>query len=310
VKPALKWGLRLFFGALVLVLLLSRREVFAQLLQTLSGVPLWVLLTSVLFYLLGQALCAWKWQLLLQKRGAQVSFLDCATVYLAGMFGNLWLPTNIGGDALRATLLNRKLQNNPTIKQSDVGLSDVAASIVVDRLTGFAALLAIGIVAILVHGSINGQGVQIVVGASVMFAVLIGGWLLLSKIKHRKIESLKTALDFYLKPENRSVMLIAMALSFAFQISQVFLNIGLARASNLPVPDAVFWWLGPLLSLSGLVPVGIGGLGVREAAAVGLLGGSVASGKVVAWSLLWQTTVWLSSLLGVFFLRANKPPKE
>jgi uncharacterized membrane protein YbhN (UPF0104 family) len=306
VKPALKWGLRLFFGALVLALLLSRREVFAQLLQTLGEVPIWVLFTSVLFYLLGQALCAWKWQLLLKKRGAQVSFLDCATVYLAGMFGNLWLPTNIGGDALRATLLNRKLKESHLSSQIEVGLSDVAASIVVDRLTGFAALLIIGIIAILIHGSVNGQGIQIVAGALLMFAILIGGWLLISKIKHRKIESLKNALDFYLKPQNRNVMSIAMLLSFAFQISQVLLNIGLAHASNLSVPDSVFWWLGPLLSLSGLVPVGIGGLGVREAAAVGLLGGLVSSGKIVAWSLLWQATVWLSSLPGVFFLRPNK----
>ena len=100
-------------------------------------VPLSVcfLLLSVVFYWLGQALCAWKWQRLVLARGTRVSLFDCCRFYAAGMFGNLWLPTNVGGDALRTTLLARTAP--------ELGLSGAAASVLVERLTGFAALLAL-----------------------------------------------------------------------------------------------------------------------------------------------------------------------
>jgi hypothetical protein len=57
-----------------------------------------------------------------------------------------------------------------------------------------------------------------------------------------------------------------LLISLAFQASQIGLGIGLGRAVGLDLPTATFVWLVPLLALASLVPVGIGGLGVRVAA--------------------------------------------
>jgi uncharacterized membrane protein YbhN (UPF0104 family) len=65
-----------------------------------------------------------------------------------------------------------------------------------------------------------------------------------------------------------------MLLSLVFQASQIVLNIFLARAVGLNVPPLVMWWLVPVLARASLVPLGIGGLGVREVAALKLLGSS------------------------------------
>ena len=290
-----KWITRIVIGVAIVALLLGRRDAAAQVAHTLRAVPLWVVIGAVAFYWAGQILSAWKWQILLRARGADVSLLTCCRLYAAGMFGNLWLPTNVGGDALRATLLAQRAPK--------LGRADALASIAVERLTGFAALLIIAASALLARGA-GAKGLQTLLLACAFFAVVGAlSWFLL-RLKHPKIARLRAALAFYARPQHRGAMLRAFALSFAFQISQVLLNIGLAWASGLDLPARIFWWLGPLLSLSGLIPAGIGGLGVREGAAVALLQGwPVGVGQIVGWSLLWQATVWLASLPGVLFLR-------
>ena len=290
-----KWALRVAIGVAIVALLLSRRDTATQVAQTLRSVPIWVILGAVIFYWAGQILSAWKWQILLRARGAQVSLATCCRIYLAGMFGNLWLPTNVGGDALRATLL--------AARAPQLGRADALASIAVERLTGFAALLIIAASALLMRGA-NAQGWKTLALSIAFFAVLgFISWAIF-RLKNPKIARLRAALTFYTRPQYRGVLGRAMALSFAFQVSQVLLNIGLAWASGLGLPAHIFWWLGPLLSLSGLIPAGIGGLGVREAAAVALLQSwPINVGQIVGWSLLWQATVWLASLPGILFLR-------
>ncbi len=296
-----KWMIRAVLGALILAIILLQRDTARHIAATLKQVSPLVLVASVAFCWLGQALCAWKWQLLLRARGVEVPLWTCCRLYLAGMFGNLWLPTNIGGDALRASLLNRA---------ADVSLSDAAASVVVERLTGFAALLFLAGLGLMFRGT-AGSATAILGGAVLLLTVFAIAWKLAGRLSGGgkwagRFAALRQSLDFYAQPQHRGALWNALGLSLLFQASQVVLNIALARATHLNVPSAVFWWLTPLLALSGLIPVGIGGLGVREATALGLLQSyfpTLLQGQIVAWSLLFQTTIWLSSLLGALFLR-------
>ena len=296
-SSAIKWLLRLAIGAAMVALLISRREVAATVWATLRGVSPLVMLGAVAFYWAGQILSAWKWQLLLRARGAPVSLGNCCRIYAAGMFGNLWLPTNVGGDALRAALLAKVAP--------EVGKAGALASILVERLTGFAALLALAAGALAWSGASRQNWVTLGIALLFFAALALGAWIL-GRLKHPKIAAVRAALAFYAHPQQRGVLWRALALSLVFQASQVLLNIGLARATDLELPARVFWWLGPLLSLSGLVPAGLGGLGVREAAALALLRGwEVSSGQIVGWSLLWQATVWLASLPGALWVRSK-----
>ncbi|RYX83203.1 flippase-like domain-containing protein [bacterium] len=293
-KAVLKWSLRLLSGVFVVALLLLQRGTVERLLQTLSNTPFWVFGAAVAFYLLGQALCAWKWQLLLRARGFNFSLWRCCSIYLSGMFANLWLPTNIGGDALRVSQLAR---------DSQIGTSDAFASVLIDRLTGFAALILLAFVGLLSSGAARGQWPLVAISL-VLLCVVTGALFLLPRVKHPKVKRVGEAITAYAK--HRTDLAIALLLSLIFQVSQVALNFGLARALGLPVSPLEMGWIGPLLSLSGLLPLGIGGLGTREVAAVALLGRfGVERGEAVAWSLLWQATVWGASLPGLFFLKGG-----
>ena len=79
-----KWALRVAIGVAIVALLLSRRDAATQVAQTLRAVPLWVIAGAVALYWAGQILSAWKWQLLLRARGADVSLGACCQLYAAG----------------------------------------------------------------------------------------------------------------------------------------------------------------------------------------------------------------------------------
>lgn len=291
-----KWLFRVVSGVVLLGLLLWQRQTAFQLWQTLQTVPFWVVLASVAFYLVGQGLCAWKWAILLQARGFPTPVSVCARIYLAGMFANLFLPSNIGGDALRAALLHQTRK---------IAVSDALASIVVERLTGFAALLVLAIAGLVARGSDENGAWRLVWGALGALVLVAFVAFLAFQIRHPRIQNLRAALAFYAQKSRRGALIWAIVLSLVFQASQVILNWGLARAVGLNVASLDFWWLGPLLSLSGLLPVGIGGLGVREVAAVAFLP-DFGRAIVVAWSLLWQATVAFSSLPGALWVRKAK----
>jgi uncharacterized protein (TIRG00374 family) len=275
--------------------------------RVLQAVPWPVLAGSVAFYWAGQVLSAAKWQLLLRSRGTRISLRECCRLYLTGMFWNLWVPTNIGGDAVRAY----------AVAPHCGGLSLAASSVLIERLTGLLALLVIGAIGLAIDSAHDGgtPGLNLIVmtagvlllGTAALMAVRVTAFRLKARFpQHSLVEKwagLHRALDSYADPDHRPALAIALILSLVFQASQVLLNIGLAAAVGLDLPFVTFWWLVPLLALASLLPIGIGGLGVREAAAVTLLGGfGVSGGTVVAWSLLWQATVWLASLPGALSL--------
>jgi uncharacterized membrane protein YbhN (UPF0104 family) len=219
-----------------------------------------------------------------------------------GMFWNLWMPTNIGGDAVRVW----------AVRPYCPGLAVAASSVLVERLTGFFALMLLGAGGLgwsILHRTAQRDALQTLGVAFVFFAIGIAGTMALKRtsFKHtgflskiqKKLTSLSEATLFYIAPGQRRVLASVLLLSLLFQASQIVLNIALAAVVGLSIPSVTFWWLVPILSLASLLPIGIGGLGVREAAAAALLGPAAPMETIVVWSLLWQATIWLASLPGV-----------
>jgi uncharacterized protein (TIRG00374 family) len=316
------WFLRFGLGIIVILVLLWWQG--AAIRSTFASVPMWTILAAVIFYWVLQLICAWKWQLLLNSALREIgsndiliSLFACAKFYLVGMFWNLWMPSSIGGDAARAYLAGKKCGH----------LSLAASAVFMDRLSGLVALLFIGITAIFVE-RINGINQEkIALGQSahlfwiaglllvILTILLIAGRLFSARLATSentfiariasKLDSLHRSLDLYRQPGTRGVLLFAFVLSLLFQIGLIGLNIGLAFAVHLPLPWLIYWWLVPAMSLASLLPVGIGGLGVREAAAIALVGTLVVSSggqvaNLVVWSLLWQATLWLAGLPGAW----------
>lgn len=319
-KGKLKWFLRLLLGIVVVgVLLRWQGDNAGNALRNASPLALAI---SVLGYLATQFVSALRWRLLLNAAAREhttrplspLGIGESYRLYLIGMFCNLWLPTAIGGDAVRAGLATKHSGN----------LALAATSIFVERLTGLMALLTIGMVGFIAYfgtGANTGQSGQsqavLLAGLAVMVltGIVVFIWLLrkfASFISKRESQSKLTekfisvhqAFDIYFTPATRPALLGAIALSLFFQSCQIALNIYLARSVGLDLPVGVFLWLIPCLGIASMLPVGVGGLGVREAGAVAFLNGALPAGAmpepgtIIAWSLLWQATLWISGLPG------------
>ncbi len=305
-SPAARWIIRLILGLGVVVFLLARAKP-EHFLGAISNISPLVPVASVMFYWLSQCLSITKWRMLLQARGADFSYLECARLYLLGMFCSLFLPTTIGGDGVRALITGPRCG----------GTAAAASAILVERLTGLTALLTIGAVGIALWGTNSSSlGTTVLLRIFGVLALVALAFIVLRFTAYRlenivtgrtkKIASkwagLHREIDFYAQRERWATLLMAFCISFIFQAAQVAINIFLARAAGLQTPITTFLWLVPMLSLTSMIPIGISGLGVREAAAVAALGNQAPQSTILAWSLLLQATVWLASLPGSLFL--------
>jgi glycosyltransferase 2 family protein len=97
-----------------------------------------VALSAVLF-LLDRASMSYKWNVLLKVRGAGLSHISAFRVYLASGFIGYILPSSLGSDIYRAARLSVDGRR----------VSNVSATIVVERVLGMLAILSLSCAALL-----------------------------------------------------------------------------------------------------------------------------------------------------------------
>ena len=270
----------------------------------LARVKLEPVVVGVLLYMAGQAVSSWKWQILLQPVRLDVPFLKVLAFYFTGMFFNLFLPTIVGGDAVKAVLLARETG----------APARATMSVFMERNVGLCALLvvAIGAAELAPPVELFGMSLRVLTwllaaGYGAANAVLLSPLVYrivdrlvaatpLAGVRHRA-DSLYQAIVPYKNARGR--ILAAVGLSFIFQgvvIAVVFLN---ARALALDIPVAAVAVFVPLISLAGMVPVSVNGLGVREALYILLFGRlGVPVETAVSLALLYLAVTFLASLPG------------
>ncbi|MGH7476593.1 MAG: lysylphosphatidylglycerol synthase domain-containing protein, partial [Longimicrobiales bacterium] len=96
-----------------------------------------------------------------------------------------------------------------------------------------------------------------------------------------------------------ATLVLAFALSFGIQSGFVLLNVVIGRSLGITAPVAAWFMAWPLAKLVGLLPISLGGLGVRDAAfATLLLPFGVAASQGVVASLVWDSVLIVGGLLG------------
>src|SRR5215211_3290538 len=121
-----------------LLFFLLRQIDLARLIAIWGGLRQPFLLLALVLQLGGVLISALKWWLLLRASGQPAPYFWAIRIYLIGQFFSNFLPTQIGGDAVRVYYLTRRI-GRPAI---------AIASVFVERITGFLALTLIGTVAL------------------------------------------------------------------------------------------------------------------------------------------------------------------
>ncbi len=294
-----RWGVRAAGSLIVLGLLFwfLPRDAIAD---GFMRVPATLFPVVVTFFLLGHAVTAAKWWLLIDRG---IPFTVALQAHFAGLAANLCLPGAAGGDAVRAGFAQLHMRDG----------AKVAAGAVADRLIdtlGLACLSLIGLAMLNGRGGGAGQAalativVLIAIGVAV-FAfpqVISRVWTVFPKLPARGL-ALRMAGAFSSLARRPGLLVATLLISMAVQALFIWLAIQLAEAVGVEVPLGAWVFAWPLAKIIAVLPISLGGLGVREASLAALMipfGADAA--QVVASGLVWQAVLYVSGAIGAVVL--------
>jgi len=252
-----------------------------------------------------------KWNLLIWARGIKVSFTNLFFINFIGAFWGLFLPSSLGTDVVRGYYL---VKSN---SEKSVSIS----SVFVDRILGIFSLMLLGIIAVFLAGDLVSKiNIKFYVLFTFIAVVIVFYFFqkektaylinkLISKLKLKKISEVITNLHLSVLEYKKypKTLILSFIISVAVQITRVLTYYFIALSFNIHIPIFYFLLFIPIIMLVIMIPISIGGLGVREGTFIAffaLVGITMNDSVVVAFTNSFINTL-ISALGGLIFLFYN-----
>jgi len=300
--------LKLLFTILLLVLVFQSIDI-AGIRDDLKTISWRSLVLLLLVCWAGQLLCAERWRAFAASLNMPGSYRGFVQMYFAGMFCNIGLPSLIGGDAVKAYIVSRK-----TGQPVHLGL----ASVLQDRAAGLVTLLLYGSIAVALH-PFSWKGLPLWtaylacwIGVAAACALVFRG----GRLYARHLvdggttlwqRALHTLAEFHQALGNSRLgagpILRIAGISFLNSALVLWIFQQVTAAAGNAVPIVPFSALYPLVTLATMLPVTLGGIGLREwiyVEALSLAGVPRSQGLCI--SLATSALLLLCNLAGAFFL--------
>lgn len=283
--------------SLVLIIVILNQVGLRETWNSLSGANWGIIAVAFALFVLTLPLRALRWQALLDGLQIHVPLPRLTVLYFVGTFFNIFLPTGVGGDVVRAVELTQNSQRGP----------EAVGTVFVDRLTGLLVLFVIALVAL--PFSFHLLETEVIIAIVVMALTgVIGGWLLLQADLLGRMGRWLTFLPAQDKLEKlyravggcgRRALLGALLISVLFNLMNILVNYLVALSLGVHLSLWYFFAFVPLISFSLTLPISLGGLGVREGTYVLLFGqAGVPPEKALALSLAYYAITVVTGLLG------------
>lgn len=252
----------------LLVFLLFRMDL-AEFGKVLVSANLVLVLIAGLFYFGTVFLSVGRWKAILENFDIHTPLVPLSKITLIGYFFNLFLPSAIGGDFVRAYYL---------AKRESRGMSTTVTTTLLDRTAGLSALLLIGLISVSIY-PISIQGFSLT-GLFLLVATgfVLGITAIFHSGAHRRFNALLKRLHldrFEEKLElvyqglaqlrrNRFAILLVILLSLGVQLLVVIAMWFAALSIGISVSFNLFLIFIPIVNLATAIPLTINGVGVRE----------------------------------------------
>jgi len=282
-------------GILVIVL----TQDMGQVAQLIRGLDWWAFLGALSLLLLGALVRAYRWGCLVWALGIKASWLRLTGLYFVGAFYNLFLPTGMGGDAIKMYELSR----------DDGRAASAISSVLVDRFLGLFVLLAMALLALVASSELARPDVRIVIAVAFL-GCLIGLGLLYQRTwieawgRRLRLDRLLGRVKI-LREIYGSFHLYGGVALWRATLASIVWNVilitsyrllGLAVGIDLSLGAYVL--LVPVISSLLLIP-SLGGLGIREGATVLLFSrAGVAESQALALAVAHDATLIVTALIG------------
>lgn len=284
----------------------------------IKGINILYFIVVIFITIVKIGVSAKKWQMLLKAKGEIKNFLHVWRIYYIGNFFNLFLPTNVGGDIVKAHKMSKVSENS----------IEAYSSVFMERFTGVIAVFALSIVATTLYFSELPYEILIIIYLIFLPLIILS---LIMIWRDSFVQSFRGLINILFKSFNpfsikekliklyRSVNLYtrkkktlgyALLISLFFHTMLILTNYILALSIGMNIPIHYFFIFIPITSILLFLPISIRGFGVREVMYVYFftqVGATTA--QSVSLSFLIQLLGIISSLIGGFvylFSQAKK----
>lgn len=283
---------------LAIAVIVDIDRIIAQLAQTQPG---WIL-AALIVVQLQVLLSAVRWHKTAARLGQSMHFKHAVFEYYLATFANLTLPGGVTGDAAR---VYRNRHTN--------GLGVAAHGVVLERLAGQLALLVVTLIGwllwpILMQASVPEFGLQVLTLTLLTIAIVV----VLAYIVVKFAPDWITRFVVSFGPSVYSVWcvdrqwIVQSLLSVSIVATYLLVFFLCSHAIREPLPVTAVITIVPMVLLSMLIPLSIGGWGIREAAAATLwpLAG-LSSEAGVATSVVYALVSLIGCLPGLLWMLAR-----
>jgi len=264
--------------------------------NNLKNLPVWLWPVCLVLVISGMVFNGLRWYVLLRAQSVHLPLLEALKITFAGAFSSNFLPSTIGGDAVRMVSLYRFTTNKTLI----------VASVVVDRAMNVLAMASVIPFAIVTFGNpllyLKGSPAP---KASIALSPLASRiYTFTIRIKNRLIQTFSIWL-------HQPMTLVAAYIISWLSVLVIFLEIWLL-AKFLGIPVALYQVLGVTITtyVVSILPISVNGYGLREIAMTTLymhLGASLEQASTLA--LVSRFFMVLQTLPGALFLAQVLPVK-
>jgi uncharacterized protein (TIRG00374 family) len=282
--------------SLILLIFLFKQVDSASLLEIIKKADKTLLYLSFLITFFGYFFCFLRWKMLLEAAGIKLPQKRLVSAFSAGIFFNMFLPSTVGGDFVRSADIGYHSKKTST----------VVATVLLDRISGFAGMITVALAALVLgYGIIKDLRIVFVIGilAVLLFLIImlifndsVCGFLNKFSSSGRRgkiISGMQSVLvQMHGFKDHKSVVVKNLLLSVAIQSIGPLTAYMIAVSFHLEANILYFFLFVPIISAVTILPVSIGGLGVRDYMTV-LLFARIGISKHFAFAF---------SLLGFFFM--------
>lgn len=262
---------------------------------------------------------ALRWGIFLKEKRVHVPQTKLLLLYFIGMFFNTFLPTIFAGDAVRTYYIYKEY-HSPEIP---------ATSVIMERFCGLLTLFLIGLFSSLYWLLKFSPSSFVKTSFAISLVAVCAMTLLISPSFHRRISTLLQKVNlkavwagseriynsFQGYTKNRKALSAGIVLSFLTSATTIIIAYCLSLSLSWQVPLHVFFFTLPIITITTMIPVSFGGVGVRETAFFLVFSQfGVAGPSAIALALLWYSINLISGSLGglcyAFYRQVPRKPRH
>lgn len=278
-----------------------------ELLTILKEVNIFYILLATIFFIASKVVSAYRLNTYFKNIGLKLSNRLNLKLYSLGMFYNLFLPGGIGGDGYKVYWLNKKYGTK---------VKPLIGATLLDRISGMVALMFLGFIMFVfisnpIASDNYGLSEQIEAVVSVIslvieflypykYFVLLG--IPLTYIAYYL--GVKKAYPVFLKTFTKTTLQ-----SMGVQLLQIVSIYFIIRALGQEV-TAEYYFLFLVSSVAAVLPLSVGGLGIREIVFMAAVIFALDKDYAVAISFLFYLITMLVSFVGIIYVLDSKKLEE